>query len=192
MVSHHFMSVTLGMDYIWQGWIIPQTTAWPHTTHGTYPDVALVTGTKSLNHGPHQWCSGPRIMTLEWICHPTIWWVLYGSKTMSDRGRSPHRPPHDYKLYPRHAQILPWILKLGTWTMLHISSVVIVNQGWWYLYGHAIPLLYECYMRQEPRLTGLDQQTDHDMTLNYTPDMLSCYPGYWNQQIEDPRTSSVV
>ena len=71
---------------------------------------------------------------------------------------------------------------------MNLVSGVVVG-GWWYMYGHDIPLLYECYCytRQEPSLTGLDRPIDQHMTSNYTPDMLSCYPRYWNQELESCR-----
>ena len=53
-------------------WITPQTMTWPQTTPQTCSAVTLVFGTKSLNHGPHQWCGGPRMMTQVWICYPTV------------------------------------------------------------------------------------------------------------------------
>ena len=59
------------------------------------------------------------------------------------------------------------------------------------MYGYAIPLFYEWYMRHGPRLTEVDHPIDHSMTSNYTPDMLSCYPGYRTQELE-PCTSSVL
>ena len=37
----------------------------------------------------------------------------------------------------------------------------------------------------------MDHPTDHIMTSNYTTDMLSCYTGFRNQELE-PWTSSVV
>ena len=66
--------------------------------------------TKSLNHGRHQWCSGPRMMIQVGICYTTVIWVLYEACTTSDRDRSPHRPLYNLELHPRHAQLLPWIL----------------------------------------------------------------------------------
>ena len=37
----------------------------------------------------------------------------------------------------------------------------------------------------------MDHPTYHIMTSNYTPDMLRCYPGFWNEELE-LWTSSVV
>ena len=39
-------------------------------------------------------------------------------------------------------------------------------------------------MRHVPRQTWVGHPTDHGMTSNYTPEMLICYPGYWNQEFE--------
>ena len=39
-------------------------------------------------------------------------------------------------------------------------------------------------MRHRPSLTGVDHPTYRFMTSNYTPDMLSCYPEYWNEELE--------
>ena len=52
------------------------------------------------------------------------------------------------------------------------------------MYGYGIPLFYECYMKHELRLTGLDHPIYSHITANYTPDMISCYPGYWNKELE--------
>jgi len=52
------------------------------------------------------------------------------------------------------------------------------------MYGYAIPLFYECYMRHGPRLIGVNQSTDHSMTSNYTLGMLACYPGFWTHELE--------
>ena len=46
-------------------------------------------------------------------------------------------------------------------------------------------------MRHGPLLIGVDHSPDHNLTTNYTPEILSCYIGYWNQEHE-PWTSSVV
>ena len=59
------------------------------------------------------------------------------------------------------------------------------------MYGYAILLFYEYYMRHGPRLTCVDHPTDPCMTSNYTPDMLKCYLSFQTQEIE-PCTSSVV
>ena len=61
-----------------------------------------------LDHIPHQWCCGSRMMTkVLWICYHTIWWVLYETWTMSDSGGLPHRPLYDFQLHLRHTQLLP-------------------------------------------------------------------------------------
>ena len=80
--------------------ITPQSTVWPPTTCSA---VTQVFGIKSLNHGPHQWCSGPRMMVHGWIFYPTISWALYEACTMSDRSGSPHSPQHHLGLHPRYA-----------------------------------------------------------------------------------------
>ena len=129
MLSHHFMNVIWVMKYVWHGWNTPQTTTWPQTTPQTRSDVPLDIIPKSLNNDHHQWYSGLRMMTQVWICYPTISWMLYESWSTSDRGGSPHRPPHDHKLHTRNAQLLPWILYPRAWTMILISGVVV--QWWW-------------------------------------------------------------
>ena len=95
-------------------------------------------------------------------------------------GGSPHIPHHDFQLHPRHAQLLPWFSDLGAWTMALNSSVVV--QGWWYMYGHAIPLFYESYMRHGTCMAGVNHPTDHNVTSNYTPYMLSCYPSFRREE----------
>ena len=75
-----------------------------------------------------------------------------------------------YPGYWKNQDLEPWHL---------ISGIVI--QGWWRTYRYGIPLFYECYMKHELYLTGLDHPLDHHMTSNYTKDMLSCYPGYEKQ-----------
>ena len=64
---------------------------------------------------------------------------------------------------------------------------------WWSktMIQDAIPLFHEYYMSHEIRLTGVDNPPDHTMTSNYTPDTISCFPGYWNKELE-AWTSSVV
>ena len=132
---------------------------------------------------------GPMTMTQVWIFYPIISGVLYESWTTSDRGGSPHRLPHDHKLHPWYTQMLPWILEPRSWTMVLISGIVV--QGWWHSYGFGISLFHDCYMSHELHLTGVDHSIDHSMTSNYTLDMLSCYPGFLTQELEQC-TSSVV
>ena len=74
--------------------------------------------------------------------------------------------------------------------MILVSGVV--GQGWWCRYGYGSRLFHECYMRHGPYLTGVDHPLDHGGTSNYTPYILSCYPGYWNQEFLEPWTSSVM
>ena len=57
--------------------------------------------------------------------------------------------------------------------------------------GYPIPLLYECYMIHESYLTGVDHPTYQNMMSHYTPDVISCYTGFRNQDI-GPCTLSVV
>ena len=93
-----------------------------------------------------------------WTWYPNILWVLCESWTTSNSVRSPHRPPYVHKLHFRHAHLLPWFLNIRAWTIDLISSIVV--QGWWYLYGHAIPLFYECYMKHVQRLQAwISKQT---------------------------------
>ena len=118
------------MNYIWQGCNTPQTTAWPQNTPQIRLAVTLDIGIKSLNHIPHQWCSGPRMMIPVWTCYPTIILVLYKACTTSDRGGSPNRPQYDFQLHPRHTQLLPWTLEqIVSSTMYLVSGVFIVVQG---------------------------------------------------------------
>ena len=189
MLSHCFMSVIWVMKYVWHGWITLQTTTWPQTTPQTCSTVTLDIGTKSLNNDPHQWCSGPMIMMQVWIYYPTISWVLYQSWSTSARGGSPHKPHHDHTLHPRHAQLLPWISEWRAWIMVLISGIVV--QEWWCRYEYTILPFHEFYMKHGPPLIGVDHPTDTHMSTNYTPAILSCYPGYWNQELE-PWSSSVV
>ena len=172
MPSHRPRSVIWGMDHIWHGWITPQTTTWLLTTPRPYSAVTLDIGTKSFNNDPHQWYSVPIIIMQVWIYYPTTLGVLYEAWTMYDRGGSSHLLPHDHKLYPRHAQVLPWILEPRAWTMVLISGVVV--QGWWCRYKYTIPPFYECYISHGPRLIGVDHPTYHHMTSNCTPAILSC------------------
>ena len=92
----------------------------------------------SLNVSPHQWCSDPRMMIHVCICYPTVLWVLYAAWTMSERGELSHTPLNDLQLHPWHAQLLPWFSDRRSCTMYLISGIVV--QGWWYMYGYAIPL----------------------------------------------------
>ena len=143
-----------------------------------------------VNSVPQQWCSEPRMMTHIWICYPTVWWRLYETLTMTDRGESPQRPHHDLQLHPWHAQMLPWFTKRRAWTMYFTSCVVVQER--WGRYEYATPLLDEYYIRHYgPCLTGVDLPKDHIMTSNYTPDMLSPYPSSRIQDLE-PCTTPVV
>ena len=60
-----------------------------------------------------------------------------------------------------------------SWSFYLISGIVV--QGQWCRYEYTIPLFNEYYMRYGPRLTGVTHPTEHTMTSNYTPDMISCY-----------------
>ena len=64
-------------------------------------------------------------------------------------------------------------LEPRAWSMHLISGIMV--QGWWYLYGYAIPLFYDYYMTQRKHLTGKDHPKDHSVISNYTQDMLRCY-----------------
>ena len=59
------------------------------------------------------------------------------------------------------------------------------------MYGYTMPLFYECYMRYGPHLTGVDHAMDHIITSNYTPDVISGYPGSSVYKLE-PWPSAVV
>ena len=159
------MSIIWGMDNVWQGWITPHTISWPPTKPMTYSTVTLDIGIKSLSHGPHQWCSCPCMRTQLWIWYPNILWVLCKSLTTSNSVRSPHRPPYVHKLHFRHAQLLPWFSKTRAWTIDFISSKV--AKGWWYLYGHNIPLLMSVIwgMYNVSRLGSVNRPW-HDLQLH--------------------------
>ena len=182
-----------GMDHVWHAWISKQTMSWPPITPRSYSDVTLHIWTKSLNHRPHQWYSGSalRIMMPGWICHATILSGLFEACTMSGILGSPHIRWHDLQLHHRHAQLLPYTLEgPRVWIMDLVSGVVV--QWWWHRYGYAIPLFHECDMMHGPCLTCLYQQRDHGMISNYTPDMISCYPRYLNQELKSSWSSSVI
>ena len=119
-----------------------------HMITNNNPDILSCyhIGTKSfLHHGPHQLCSGPRMMTLTWIWHPIIPWLLYEARTTSDMLKSPSRQHHDHKLQTRHTQLLPWTLERWAWTMALINGIVFQGRG--HRYGYAIALFCDCYMR---------------------------------------------
>ena len=96
MVSHHSRSFKWGMNHFWQGWIIPQTTIWLQTTPRACSAITLDIGTKIMNHGHHQWYSGPMMMMQIWIWYS----IILGVWAMSDRGGSPRRPLYDHKYTP--------------------------------------------------------------------------------------------
>ena len=77
MLSLCFMSVIWGIDHVQHVWITLHTTSWPQTAPQICSAVTLVLGSKSLNHAPHQCCSGQRIMMHVLICYPTVPWELY-------------------------------------------------------------------------------------------------------------------
>ena len=155
-----------------------------------YSAVTLDVGTNILNHVPCQWYSGTRMITYELIWYHTILWVLYKAISMSDTLGSLNGALHDLQLHLRHAQMLPWILEQGVWVMLLVSGIVV--QWWWHRDGYGMQPFYEYSMRYGPCLTGMHHPVDHHMTTNDSLDsILSCYPGYWNQELEQC-TSSVV
>ena len=103
--------------------------------------------TMSLNHGPHQWCSCPRMMTKVWICYPTVLWALHEAWTTSDRGGSPHRPHHDLQLHPRYAQLFSWILDQRTKSFDYAyhqwcGGPIMMTQVW-IRYASVLWVLYE-------------------------------------------------
>ena len=134
---HYFMGVIWGIDHIWQGWITSQTTTWPPTTHETYLAVTLVLGTKSfLNHGPHQWCSGVRMMTQVWICYPTISWVFIEAWTTSDRGGSTTRLQWDIQSHIATMTYSAVTLVFGIKSLNHVphqwcSGLRMMTQVWY-------------------------------------------------------------
>jgi len=195
MLCNDFMSVIWGMNLIWQGWITPPTTAWLPTTPPTYSTVTLDTGTKSLNHAQHQWCSFWHMRTQVMVFSSAVaivvqgWWYIDGYDIQQFyKYYMKHIPrlsgvdhPVYYNMTSNYTNdILSWYpgywknQDLEPWHL--ISGIVI--QGWWRTYRYGIPLFYECYMKHELYLTGLDHPLDHHMTSNYTKDMLSCYPRY--------------
>ena len=74
------------------------------------------------------------------------------------------------------------VLDPRAWTMYLISDTVV--QGWCCMYWYAIPLFYQCCMRHGQRLPGVNHLTYHIITSNYVPDMITCYPGYRNEELE--------
>ena len=189
MLSHSFESVTWGMKNFWWGWATPYTASQPPTTPKTCWAIMLSLGTASLNHVPHHWCSGPRMNIHVRMCYPTVLWMLYEAWATSDRVGQPHILHHDLQLHSRHARLLRCLLEPWTWTMHLISSIVV--QGQLSMYGNAIPLFCECYIRHGKYLTGVARPIYHIITFNYNPDMLSWYAASWNHELE-PCTSSVV
>ena len=128
--------------------------AWSPTTPQTYSSVSLDIGTKSFNHAPHQWCSGPRMMTQVWMWYPTIFWVFDEAWTTSDR--------QTMVWSPTTPQIWsPVTLVFGTMGLNHVP--------WWCRYVYHISLFYECDMRHGPCLTGVGHATYHCITSNYIP-----------------------
>ena len=105
------------------------------------------------------------------------------------QGESPHIPLNDLQLHYRHVQLLPWFLDPSD-RIMHLNNCVVI-QGGWYMSRYAIPMIYECYMRYKPHLTGVDHPTYHWMASNSTPDMLSCHPISQIQQL-GPWTSPVL
>jgi hypothetical protein len=66
----------------------------------TYSAVTLDIGTKKLNHGPHQWCSGPRmVMQVEYDIPPFYGYYirhvscLTGVDHPTDHGMIPNYTP---------------------------------------------------------------------------------------------------
>ena len=119
-------------------------------------------------------------MICVWIFYPTTLWVSDKAYIMPDM----------VVITPQNINTIspPTAPETCSAVTLDIGANVVV-QGWWYMYGYNILLFHECYMRHRPRLIGMNHHTDHCMTSNYTPaSMLSCYPGFHNQEVE-PCTS---
>ena len=94
--------------------------------------------------------------------------------------------PHTTNWPPTTARTclaVPWLFDPRSWTMDTTGSVVV--QGRWYMSRCAIPLFYQCYMRHWPSLKRVNHPTDYSMTSNYSPNMLSCYPGFQNGNPEE-------
>ena len=90
----------------------------------TCSSVTLVFRIKSLNHGPHQWCSSLRTMTQVWICYPTVNECymrhelhLAGVDHLIDHHMTTKYTPDILSYYPGY-----WIQELEPWS----SSVL-----WW-------------------------------------------------------------
>ena len=179
MQSNCFMSAIRGMDRVWQGWITQHTTKQPPTTPWTCSAVTLLLRPKSLNHAPHQSCSGTRTMTQVWICCPTMSWVFGEVWITFDRSWSPHRPQYYLQLHPWHTQMVPWFSKRRTWTM-YLSSHLVV-QGWWHRYGYATPLFYGCYTRHGSCLTGvITPRPLRDLQIH--PGHAQLLPGFFRKE----------
>ena len=78
--------------------------------------------------------------------------------------------------------VMLFFLEPRAWTMYFISGFVV--QGWWYLYGYAIPLFCECVMMHGQHLIWLGNPRGDSMTSNYTLDMFRGFVAFWNQELE--------
>ena len=164
------------MDHVWQRWITPQITLWSTSSPQTFSDVTLVFRTMRLNHVPHQWCSGPRMMMQVWMCYFTVLWELYETCAISDRAGPPHRPLYHPQLQPRNDHLLHWLWDPKAWTMyLHqwCNNPRMMLEGW-ICHPTYIWVLYEAWTTSDRGRSP----TDHSVTTIYTPTMLNCYPGF--------------
>ena len=155
---------------------------WPSTMAQTCTAVILVVETNHSNQCTQTvvwWSKDDDIyMYMLCLCYTKVIWdmdyVFQGWITPQIKAWSP--------TIPRTCSDATIVL--GPKSLNHGPISVVVVQGRWYMYVHAISLFYECYMRYGLCLTGMNHLTDHIMTSNYTPNMLSCYPGFWEKQID--------
>ena len=173
MLSHCFMSVIWGMNYVWQRWITPQTTVWPQTTPRTCSAVTLDIGTKSLNHAHLIRCAVIVVQGWGYLdgydMQPFYEFYmrhgpcLTGVYHPTDHSMNPNYTPDMLRCYP------------GYWKNQELESCSshqwctgpkMMTHIW--IYGYSIPPFHECYIRHVPYLIGLDHPTDHGMTSNCT------------------------
>ena len=79
-----FFSVIWGMDNVWQRRATINIISRTPTTPQTCLAFVLLFVIKRLNHSPHQWYSGPRIIIHVWIFYLIVLWVLNEAWATSD------------------------------------------------------------------------------------------------------------
>ena len=170
MMIHVWLCYPTVLWELYEVWITSDRGESPHRPqhdiqlHSGHAQLLLwFFGEKGLNNVPHQWGSDSRMMIHVWIYYPTVLCVFYGACITYDRVNHLTNKSMTSNYTKDMLSCYTEFWKQRAWTMYLISGVVV--QECWYMYGYAIPLFYECYMRHGPHMTGVNHPIDHIITL---------------------------